>query len=141
VRWAPARRRVPWRIVRWLALGLICAVVVACDTSSPTLTTAPPGAPTTTIVDDTCDRLATDVARYLELVVDVLDDTPLETFRDPDSWPEALFALQQQGEALDLRAAAMGCDPAEVQARAFARSGARPDSGLASYLLGLLGIE
>lgn len=127
--------------MRWLALGLTCIVLAACDTSPATPTTAPPGAPVTTIPDDTCARLATDTARYLELVVAVLDDVALASFRDRGLWPEAVHALEQQGEALDQRSATMGCDPAEVQARAFSEARLRPDSGLSRYLLDLLGFE
>jgi hypothetical protein len=123
------------------SLALVGLLAAACTPSTPTLTTAPPGAPTTTIARDSCDRLVEDAVRYLELVVEVLDDTALGDFRDRDEWPEALLALQQQGQDLDTRAQAMGCDPAAVQARVFSDARLRPDSGLARYLLELLGLE
>lgn len=124
-----------------LAPALVCILLTACEPASSPLTTVPAGTPTTTtsIVDDTCDRLATDTARYLELVVRVLDETPLEEFRDRDRWPEALFALQLQGADLDLRADALGCDPAAVQEQAFRRASLGHDGRLAGYLLELLG--
>jgi hypothetical protein len=137
------RPEVRWAAVRWLAPALACALLAACDPSPSTLTTIPPGTPTTTtsIVDDTCDQLATDTARYLELVLRVLDETSLEEFRDRDRWPEALFALQLQGADLDLRSDALGCDPAAVQEQAFQRARLGHDGRLAGYLLELLGLD
>lgn len=128
--------------MRRVLLAFALFLVVACEPSQPTLTTAPPGVPTTTttIVRDNCDRLAADAAAHLDTVVRVLDTTPLESFRDPGEWPEAIVALKQQGEDLDRRMDALGCDPAEVQARAFSRVRVRPDSGLSRLLIELLGL-
>jgi hypothetical protein len=123
------------------ALVFGAAVLAACTASTPTLTTAPPGAPSTTIAGDTCDRLVDDTTRYFELVIEVLDDTALDDFRDRDRWPEALLALEQQGEDLDTRSRVMRCDPAVVQERVFSDARLRPDSGLARFLLELLGLE
>jgi hypothetical protein len=127
--------------VKPLAFALVGVLAAGCTPSTPTLTTAQPGAPTTTIPRDSCDRLVDDAIRYFELVVEVLDDTALADFRDRGAWPEALVAIQQQGEDLDTRAEAMGCDAATVQSRVFAGARPRPDSGLARYLLALLGLE
>lgn len=98
-----------------------------------------PSGTTTTLANDTCDRLATDTARYLELVVAVLDETPLDDFRDREAWTESLLALKEQGDLLDTRADRMRCDPARIQAEAFARARLDPESGLAAYLLEWLG--
>jgi hypothetical protein len=119
----------------------MCLLVLAgCDPSTPTLTTMDPSGTTTTLADDTCDRIATDTARYLELVVAVLDETPLDEFRDREAWTEPLFALEEQGEILDARADRLQCDPARVQAEAFAQARLDPQSGLSTYLLELLGL-
>ena len=53
-------------------------------------------------------------------MVQVLDQTSLVELQERESWPEALVALQQQGQDLDTRAQAMRCDPATVQEGAFA---------------------
>lgn len=124
-----------------IAFVLVALVLAACDSGPATPTTAPPGQPTTTttIQNDTCARLAEDTARYLETVVEVLDDLSLDEVRDPSAWPEPMVALQQQGDDLDARAEAMRCDRAEIQTAAFAIARLDPDSGLADYLLVLLG--
>lgn len=125
-------RRLPLLI---LALVL---TVAACDSSTPSIPTTAPGSTTsTTIEDDTCARLAQDTAKYLETVVEVLDIVTLDELRDREAWPEALIALEQQGEDLDIRSDAMRCDRAEVQATAFRIARLDPDSDLARYLLDL----
>lgn len=125
------------------AVILIVFVLAACDsgTTVPTPTTAPPGpTTTTTIVNDTCDRLAEDMAEWLEVLIEVLDATPAQVVADPEVWPEALVALQQQGGALDARGAALECDPGALQAKAFRQADLDPDSATARYLMGLLGL-
>jgi hypothetical protein len=72
--------------------------------------------------------------------VAVLDETPLDEFRDREAWTEPLFALEEQGEILDARADRLQCDPARVQAEAFAQARLDPQSGLSTYLLELLGL-
>jgi hypothetical protein len=124
---------------RALAFLLLSAVVAGCDSSS-TPTTAPPGAPTTTIVNDTCDLLAADTADYLDTVIDVLDQTTLDEIRDREAWPEALVAVQQLGAELDARSDAMRCDRGTVQAAAIAGASLDADTELARYLLDLLGL-
>ena len=119
---------------------LMALILVGCDSSGrSSLTTVAPDATTTTVPDDTCQRLATDTARYLELVVEVISDTPVDEFRDRESWPEEVAALEQQGEALDARSDRMECDPAQVQAAALAQANVEPGSGLAELLLEFLG--
>lgn len=121
-----------------LAVAVIL-VVTACDSGPATPTTAAPGTPSTTIENDTCSRLAVDTARYLESLIEVLDDVTLEETREREQWPEGLVALQQQGEDLDTRATAMRCDRGEVQTAAFLAADLDPDSDLARYLLTLMG--
>jgi len=123
-------------------LPALAIVLAACSSAAPAPTTAPPGpTTTTTIFRDTCERLAQDAADYLEVVVQVLDDTPTDVFTDPEQWPEALVALQQQGADLDTRAQAMECDPAAIQEAAFAGAQIDPKSALGVYLADLLGID
>jgi hypothetical protein len=123
-------------------LGII-VLLVACDSGTiPTPTTAPPGpTTTTTIVNDTCDRLAGDMAGWLEVLIEVLDDTPAQVVADPEVWPEALVALQQQGGPLDARRAALDCDPGALQADAFRRADLDPDSATSRYLMELFGLD
>lgn len=125
--------------MRSLLVAACVIALVACDPSTPALTTMDPSGTTSTLIDDTCDRLATDTARYLELVVAVLDETPLDEFRNRESWTEPLLALEEQGDLLDARTDRMRCDPARIQADAFARARLDPESGLSAYLLELLG--
>jgi hypothetical protein len=121
---------------------LLVVVLAACDSAAPTPTTAPPGpTTTTTIVNDTCAHLAQDAADYLEVVAQVLDDTPTEVFADTSQWPEALVALEQQGHDLDVRANAMRCDRGEVQRAAFGLAHIDPKSPLGRHLAEVLGIS
>jgi hypothetical protein len=122
---------------------LLVVLVAACDSGTITPpTTAPPGpTTTTTIVDDTCDRLAEDMAGWFEILIEVLDDTPAATVADPETWPEPLVALHQQGDALDARAVALECELGALQAEAFRRADLDPDSAVSRYLIGLLGME
>jgi hypothetical protein len=128
------------RPVRILAFALV--LVVACDSPTiPAPTTAPPGpTTTTTIVDDTCERLAEDLATWFEILIEVLDETPAETVADPDGWPEPLVALHQQTDALDARATALECELGTLQAEAFRRADLDPDSAVSRYLMRLLGM-
>ncbi|OFW66319.1 MAG: hypothetical protein A2Z12_09745 [Actinobacteria bacterium RBG_16_68_21] len=122
-------------------IPLFVLLLGACNSAAPTPTTAPPGpTTTTTIVGDTCERLAQDAADYLEVVVQVLNETPTDVFTDRSQWPEALVALTQQGTDLDARSDAMRCDPADMQAAVFALADIDPKSPLARYLAELLGL-
>lgn len=126
-----------------LTVAVLALLLASCDSATSTPTTADPSLPstTTTIENDTCGRLAVDTARYLESVVEVLDDTTLAETRDRELWPEGLVALEQQGEALDARSDAMRCDRGQVQSAAFFAADLDPDSDLARYLLSLLGLD
>lgn len=121
---------------------LIALVLVACDSPTPAPpTTAPPGPTTTTTLEnDTCARLAADMADWFEILIEVLDEMNARDLADPERWPEPIVALQQEGDSLDARGAALECDPGALQADAFRRASLDPDSELARYLMGLLGL-
>lgn len=126
---------------RIIPVVFVATLLAACNSSPAIPTTAPPDAPstTTTIDNDTCGRVAQDSARYLETLIVVLDRVTLAETRDRDAWPEALIALEQQGEDLDARTDALRCDPADIQATAFHLARLEPRSDLGRYLLELLG--
>ncbi len=122
-----------------LALATVVAIAVAaCDSGTVSPTTSLPGT-STTIENDTCGRLAADTARYLETLIEVLDQVTLDETRDREQWPEALLAMEEQGRDLDARLEEMRCDPGEVQTAAFLGADLDPDSDLARYLLTLMG--
>ena len=117
-----------------LAIAVLFLLLAACDSGTSTPTTADPNIPstTTTIENDTCGRLAVDTARYLESVVEVLDESTLAETRDRELCQEGLVALEQQGVDLDAGSTAMRCDPGQVQAAAFFAADLDPDSDLAA---------
>lgn len=124
------------------AAFFLVLTLVACDSPPPTPTTAPPGPTTTTTLEnDTCARLAADMADWFEILIEVLDETSAQDLADPERWPEPIVALQQEGDSLDARGAALECDPGGLQADAFRRASLDPDSELARYLMGLLGLS
>ena len=114
-----------------LAIAVLFLLLASCDSGTSTPTTADPNIPstTTTIENDTCGRLAVDAARYLESVIEVLDQSTLAETRDRELWQEGLVALEQQGW-IWMRATAMRCDPGQVQAAAFFAADLDPDSDL-----------
>lgn len=136
-------RRYPRLTVKRAVILTFLIFVAACDSGTvPTPTTAPPGpTTTTTIVNDSCERLAGDMAGWLEVLIEVLDDTPAQVVADPEEWPEALVALQQQGGPLDARGVALECDPGALQAEAFQLADLDPDSATSRYLMRLLGLD
>ena len=138
-RWRVGSWSLPSGAVRRL-VPLLVVALSACHSAAPTPTTAPGSTTSTTIVNDTCSLLARDAATYLEVVIQVLNDTPTDVFTDRSQWPEALIALQQQGDDIDSRAVAMRCDRAEMQAAVFALADVDPQSSLARYLAELLGL-
>ena len=128
--------------MRRMLLALPILIFAGCDSNTPAIpTTAPPGVTTTstTIPGDTCEMLAADMGEYLELVVTVLDDTSLADFRDRESWPEGLIALENQGRDFDARSDAMRCDLARLQEGAFFSANLDPDGPLSQYLFELFG--
>jgi len=123
------------------AVLVLVVLLAACDSGTAIPTTAAGPTTTTTIENDTCERLAADTADYLEVVIEVLDLTRATELADPERWTEALVAIQQQGAQLDARAEIMECDLVELQAAAFRRARLDPDSPLSHYLLRLWGLE
>jgi hypothetical protein len=125
------------RFLLTLALALL---VAACDSSSsdPTGPTTSLSTTTTTIENDTCERVAADTVRYLERLLDTLDETRLRELTDVESWPSELRDLQRSGKDLDLRVAALRCDRAAIQQYAFAEADLTPHGPLSEELLELL---
>jgi hypothetical protein len=125
-----------------VAAALVLLAVGACDSSgTPTTTTFVPTTfdiTTTTLPEDTCEDVIVDAARFLEDLVEQLDETSLDTFTEPERWPRELQELRQEGIALDERVAVLGCDPATVQAAAFDGADIDPDGPLAQRLVELL---
>jgi len=80
------------------------------------------------------------MAAWFEILIEVLDEIPARTVADPETWPEPLVALHQQGDALDARATALECELGALQAEAFRRADLDPDSAVSRYLMGLLGM-
>lgn len=130
--------------VKLLAAALALVLLAAsCDSgdSTPTTTTFVPTTfviTTTTIPSDTCDNVTADAALFLEELVEVLDETSLDTFTESERWPRELQELRQEGIALDERVGVLGCDAAAVQGGAFARADVDPDGPLADRLIELL---
>ena len=122
-----------------LALALVLSVA-ACDSSSsdPTGPTTSLSTTTTTIENDTCERVAADTVDYLERLLDILDETRLRELTDVESWPPELRDLQRSGKDLDLRVAALRCDPVAIQQHAFAEADLTPHGPLSEELLELL---
>lgn len=123
---------------RTLLVASLTFALAACDSGTVSPTTSLPGT-STTIENDTCVRLAGDMARYLETLIEVLDGVTLAEIRDRAEWPEALLAMEEQGRVLDDRAEEMRCDVGEIQTAAFLAADLDPDSDLARYLLTLMG--
>lgn len=118
-------------------------LVTACESSAEPSTSVPgtttsTSTTTTTIPNDTCERVAEDTVDFLEDLIDELDDTSLAVLSDPATWPDDLRALDRAGMDLDLRVAALRCDPTEIQGAALAEADIAPDGPLSSLLLELL---
>lgn len=122
-------------MLRFVAFVLL--VVVACDpgTSGTTTTTS---STTTTIIDDTCDRVASDTVAFLDSLISRLDDTRLAEFRHRADWPDDLRDLERAGRDLDIRVAALACDPALIQRRALDEANLLPDGPLSEGLIDVL---
>ena len=127
------------RIALGTALVLIVAACVS-GGSTPTTRFVPTTfiITTTTLPDDTCDHVTRDAARFLEDLVEELDETSLDTFTDQERWSRRLQELRQEGIALDERLAVLGCDVVAVQAGAFDRANLDPDGPLSDLLVDLL---
>lgn len=127
--------------MKFCAVLLLALALLACD-SSPAVdtgaTTTTHDTTTTTIDNDTCQRVAEDTTEYLERLIDTLDDTRLRVLLDTGEWPQNLRELQRQGKDLDLRVAALRCDPAAIQEYAFTLADMAPGGPLSEQLLDLL---
>lgn len=119
------------------ALVVVFLAVVACEsgTVGPTTSTS---STTTTIENDTCDRVAADTVSFLDSLIKELDDTRLAEFRDSADWPEDLRNLERAGRDLDIRVAALGCDPVAIQQRALDEANLIPEGPLSEGLIGVL---
>ena len=124
-----------------MPLLVLVLALVACDSSPAVDDTGPTttsSTTTTTIDNDTCERVAADTVRYLEELIDALDETSLRELSGIDEWPQELRDLQRAGKDLDLRVDALRCDPAAIQQRAFAEADLDPEGPLSERLLELL---
>lgn len=70
-------------------------------------------------MDDNCDRVGADTVSFLNSLIRVLDQTRLAEFRDRGDWPDDLADLERASRDLDIRVAALGCDPVSIQQRAL----------------------
>ncbi len=123
-------------------VALVAAAVLLAACSSSTSKSAGPStsisSTTTTIVDDTCDRVGADTVSFLNTLIRVLDDTRLAEFKDRGEWPEDLIDLERASRDLDIRVAALGCDPTEIQQRALDEADLVPGSPLSEGLIDVL---
>lgn len=114
-------------------------LVAACTSEQPAPTavtsTLPPDLPatttsftTTTLPEDSCEKVTGEVAELFEDLVNELNAMTTAEFLDRRRWPEALFYLENAGEQLDARIEVLDCDPVSVQAAAFDRVDVTPES-------------
>ncbi len=75
---------------------------------------------------------------FLNTLIRVLDDTRLAEFKDRGEWPEDLIDLERASRDLDIRVAALGCDPTEIQQRALDEADLVPGSPLSEGLIDVL---
>jgi hypothetical protein len=124
-------------VLRVGAFIVVLLAFVACEsgTVGPTTTTS---STTTTIENDNCDRVAADTVSFLDSLIGELDDTRLAEFRDSADWPDDLRDLERAGRDLDIRVAALDCDPAAIQQRALDEANLVPGGPLSEGLLGVL---
>lgn len=113
-------------------------VFAACSPSSSTGPSTTTSSTTTTIVDDNCERVGADTVSFLNSLIRVLDDTRLAEFKDRRGWPEDLIDLERASRDLDIRVAALGCDPTEIQQRALDEADLVPGGPLSEGLIDVL---
>ena len=89
-------------------------------------------------MDDNCERVGADTVSFLNTLIRVLDDTRLAEFKDRAEWPEDLIDLERASGDLDIRVAALGCDPTEIQQRALDEADLVPGSPLSEGLIDVL---
>jgi len=124
-----------------VAVSIVAVLVFAAcssSTSTPTGPTTTTSSTTTTIVDDNCERVGADTVSFLNTLIRVLDDTRLAEFKDRAEWPEDLIDLERASGDLDIRVAALGCDPTEIQQRALDEADLVPGSPLSEGLIDVL---
>ncbi len=126
--------------MRLSAVVALLVVVAACESSpvGPVGPTTSGSTTTTTIDNDTCERVADATVGYLEDLIEGLDATRLSEFTDLEEWPQELRDLRRAGKDLDLRVNALRCDPVAIQQRAFAEANLDPQGPLSEELLELL---
>jgi hypothetical protein len=112
-------------------------LTAACS-SSPAGPTSSTSSSTTTIVDDTCDRVASDSVGFIEDLLAELDETRLIEFRERGAWNDDLVRLERRGADLDIRAAALGCDPESVRRTVLEQSDFATSGPLAAGLVEFL---
>ena len=128
-------------MLRFIALVAVVVAVAACDSATDLAvpgSTATTSSTTTTIEDDTCERVAADTVAFLDSLIRVLDDTRLAEFKERRAWPDDLRDLEQTGTDLDIRVAALGCDPAAIQQRALQEANLIPGGPLSEGLIAVL---
>ena len=125
-------------MVRAAALTVAVLVFAACSSSSSSGPTTTTSSTTTTIVDDTCERVGGDTVSFLNRLIQVLDDTRLEEFKDREDWPEDLIDLERSSRDLDIRVTALGCDPAKIRQRALDEANLVPGGPLSEGLIDVL---
>jgi hypothetical protein len=123
-----------------LALFVCVALVLgACSGDTPADSTASTSSTTTTIVGDTCERVADDAVTFIQDLLDELDRTRLVGFRERDDWSDDLVRLERLGADLDIRADVLRCDAAAIRRsvleRADLSSSGPLSEGLVEYLL------
>ncbi|MEE8498635.1 MAG: hypothetical protein V3S62_08875 [Acidimicrobiia bacterium] len=125
---------------RVAATAVVVLVFAACSPSTSTSTgpTTTTSSTTTTIVDDNCERVGADTVSFLNSLIRVLDDTRLAEFKDRGGWPEDLIDLERASRDLDIRVAALGCDPTEIQQRALDEADLVPGGPLSEGLIDVL---
>ncbi len=89
-------------------------------------------------MDDNCERIGADTVTFLNSLIRVLDDTRLAEFKDRGEWPEDLIDLERASRDLDIRVAALGCDPTEIQQRALDEADLVPGGPLSEGLVDVL---
>lgn len=119
---------------------VLVVVFAACSSSTSTSTgpTTTTSSTTTTIVDDNCERVGADTVSFLNSLIRALDDTRLAEFKDRGEWPEDLIDLERASRDLDIRVAALGCDPTEIQQRALDEADLVPGGPLSEGLIDVL---
>ena len=89
-------------------------------------------------MNDNCDLVGTDAVSFLDALLRTLDDTRLAELRDPEVWSDDLRDLERAGRDLDIRVAALGCDPGAVRQQVLDEANLAPGGPLSEGLLDVL---